>query len=49
MEGSEGADAVDRRPIDSTLIKNQGIGDLYEMFAFAKRNGMDYNLIYIPS
>jgi hypothetical protein len=33
----------------STLIKNQGIGDLYEMFAFAKRNGMDYNLIYIPT
>ena len=33
----------------STLIKNQGIGDLYEMFAFAKRNNMDYNLIYIPT
>jgi len=32
----------------STLIKNQGIGDLYELYAFAKRNGMDYNLIYIP-
>ena len=31
MEGSEGADIVHRRPIDSTLIKNQGIGDLYEM------------------
>ena len=33
----------------STLIKNQGIGDLYELYAFTKRNGMDYNLIYIPS
>jgi predicted acylesterase/phospholipase RssA len=32
----------------STLIKNQGIGDLYELYSFAKRNGMDYNLIYIP-
>jgi hypothetical protein len=33
----------------STLIKNQGIGDLYELYAFTKRNGVDYNLIYIPS
>ena len=33
----------------STLIKNQGIGDLYELYAFSKRNGVDYNLIYIPS
>lgn len=32
----------------STLIKNQGIGDLYELYTFAKRNGMDYNLAYIP-
>ena len=22
---------------------------MYELFAFAKRNGMDYNLIYIPT
>ena len=33
----------------STLIKNQGVGDLYELYAFTKRNGVDYNLIYIPS
>jgi hypothetical protein len=33
----------------STLIKNQGIGDLYELYAFTKRNAVDYNLIYIPS
>ena len=33
----------------STLIKNQGIGDLYELYAFAKRNNMDYNLTYIPT
>jgi predicted acylesterase/phospholipase RssA len=32
----------------STLIKNQGIGDLYELYMFSKRNGIDYNLIYIP-
>ncbi len=32
----------------STLIKNQGIGDLYELYAFAKRNAMDFNLAYIP-
>ena len=33
----------------STLIKNQGIGNLYELYAFAKRNNMDYNLTYIPT
>ena len=32
----------------STLIKNQGIGDLYELYEFAKRNGADYNLAVIP-
>jgi hypothetical protein len=32
----------------STLIKNQGIGDLYELYAFAQRNGMEYNVTYIP-
>ena len=32
----------------STLIENQGIGDLYELYTFAKRNGADYNLAYIP-
>jgi len=32
----------------STLIKNQGIGDLYELYAFSKKNNMDYNLVYIP-
>ena len=32
----------------STLIKNQGIGDLYELFVFAKKNGADYNLAVIP-
>jgi Patatin-like phospholipase len=32
----------------STLIKNQGIGDLYELYEFGKRNGADYNLAVIP-
>src|SRR4029078_13238506 len=33
----------------SPLIKNQVIGDLYDLYAFTKRNGVDYNLIYIAS
>jgi hypothetical protein len=32
----------------SSLIKSQGVGDLYELYVFAKRNGIDYNLAYIP-
>jgi predicted acylesterase/phospholipase RssA len=32
----------------STLIKTQGIGDLYQMYEFARDNGIDYNLAYIP-
>ena len=49
MEGSESADlSIAGRSI-ATMIKNQGIGDLYEMFAFAKRNGMHINLIHNPT
>lgn len=33
----------------STLIKTQGVGDLYQIHAIAKRDGGDYNLAYIPS
>ena len=33
----------------SSLIKSQGVGDLYELYLFAKRNNMDYNLAYIPA
>jgi hypothetical protein len=33
----------------SSLIKSQGVGDLYELYVFAKRNGIDYNLAYIPA
>jgi predicted acylesterase/phospholipase RssA len=32
----------------SSLIKSQGVGDLYELFVFSKKNGIDYNLAYIP-
>lgn len=31
-----------------TLIKNQGIGDLFKLYAGAKRDGIEYNLINIP-
>ncbi len=31
------------------LIRNQGIGDLYRMYATANRDGVDYNLTFIPS
>ncbi len=32
----------------STLIKYQGIGDLYQLSTFARRNGIGYRLAYIP-
>ena len=31
-----------------TLIQSQGIGDLYEIYLIAQRDGLDYNLAYIP-
>jgi len=33
----------------STLIKTQGVGDLYQIYLTAKRDRVDYNLAYIPS
>jgi predicted patatin/cPLA2 family phospholipase len=33
----------------SSLIKAQGIGDLYRLYAIAKRDGIDYNYIDIPA
>jgi predicted patatin/cPLA2 family phospholipase len=33
----------------STMIKYQGIGDLYKMYAFSKRNGIQYRLATIPT
>jgi predicted acylesterase/phospholipase RssA len=32
----------------SSLMKTQGIGDLYRIFVTANRDGLDYNLAYIP-
>jgi Patatin-like phospholipase len=32
----------------SSLIKSQGVGDLYELYVFCKANGIDYNVAYIP-
>ncbi|MDE2473337.1 MAG: patatin-like phospholipase family protein [Bradyrhizobium sp.] len=32
----------------STLIKNQGIGDLYRIYSIAKLDGIDFNLASIP-
>jgi predicted acylesterase/phospholipase RssA len=32
----------------SSLLQNQGIGDLYRIYLTAKRDGLDYNLAYIP-
>ena len=33
----------------SSLIKTQGIGDLYRLYAIAKRDGIEYNYIDIPT
>jgi predicted patatin/cPLA2 family phospholipase len=32
----------------STLIKGQGIGDLYQIYELTKRNDISYNLAFIP-
>ena len=36
------------RTIDS-LIRTQGIGDLYQIYSLCQRDGNDFNLAYIPS
>ena len=33
----------------SSLIRTQGIGDLYQMYTICKRDDNDFNLAYIPS
>jgi hypothetical protein len=33
----------------SSLTQTQGVGDLYRIYATAQRDGLDYNLAYIPS
>lgn len=35
------------RGIDS-LTKSQGVGDLYRIYVYTQRDGIDYNLAYIP-
>jgi hypothetical protein len=32
----------------TTLIQYQGIGDLYRIYAIAKRDHVEYNLAFIP-
>src|SRR5262245_2816882 len=32
----------------SSLIQNQGVGDLYRIYALAQRDKVDFNLAYIP-
>ena len=32
----------------SSLTRTQGIGDLYRIYATAQRDGLDFNLTYIP-
>ncbi len=38
---------IGMRTIDS-LIRTQGIGDLYQIYALTKRDGNEFNLAYIP-
>ena len=33
----------------SSIIKNQGIGDLYRIFALTERDGVGYNAAWIPA
>ena len=46
---------VDRRTLPiamraiACLIQYQGIGDLYRIFSITQRDGVDFNLAYIPS
>ena len=45
---------VDRRTLPialraiTCLIQNQGLGDLYRIFAITQRDKVDFNLVYIP-
>ena len=40
--------AITRRSIE-TIAKNEGMGDLYRLYLSTQRDGIDYNLAYIPS
>jgi hypothetical protein len=47
--------SVERRTLSiatraiGSLTRTQGIGDLYRIYATAERDGLDYNLTYIPA
>src|SRR5664280_1594000 len=43
----ENVQSITQRSI-STLIKNQGIGDLYRIYSVTRRDGIDFNLASIP-
>jgi predicted acylesterase/phospholipase RssA len=45
---SENVLSITQRSIN-TLIKNQGIGDLYRIYSIARRDGIEFNLASIPS
>lgn len=45
---NENVVSITQRSI-ATLIKNQGIGDLYRIYSIAKRDGIDFNLASIPA
>jgi predicted acylesterase/phospholipase RssA len=45
---NENVVSITQRSI-STLIKNQGIGDLYRIYSVTKRDGIDFNLASIPA
>jgi predicted acylesterase/phospholipase RssA len=45
---SENVLSITRRSI-STLIKNQGIGDLYRIYSITRQDGIDFNLASIPA
>jgi hypothetical protein len=40
--------SIAMRSIDS-MIRTQGIGDLYRIYATSQRDGLDFNLTYIPA
>jgi Patatin-like phospholipase len=44
---NENVVSITQRSI-STLIKNQGIGDLYRIYSITKASGIDFNLASIP-
>jgi hypothetical protein len=39
---------ISLRAID-TLLKSQGVGDLFRLYVYAQRDKFDYNLAYIPA